>query len=205
MATVADLLDRLGVPPARVWTIPIPGTADEDDLLYAVGQLGRSCELVDATLVEKAMGSAESLIASYLIGLLWAHLASHKLGGKVLAPDALLRVTGRQVRGPDVSYIAAGQLPNGVPSDPVWDVAPALAVEVVSESNTPAEMRRKRHEYFSGGTSIVWIVDPPSRTVAVYTAPEQFTTLTAADRLTGGTVLPGFDVAVADVFRPLDA
>ena len=78
-------------------------------------------------------------------------------------------------------------------------------VEVLSPSNTRREMRRKRQLFFGAGTQLFWIIDPRPRTVQVYTDPRQFTTLTAADRLTGGTVLPGFDVAVGDVFSPLDA
>ena len=82
---------------------------------------------------------------------------------------------------------------------------PSIDVEALSPSNTRREMRRKRQPFFGAGTLQFRIVDPRARTVQVYAAPEQFTTLAAADRLTGGTVLPGFDVAVGDVFSPLGA
>ncbi len=44
-------------------------------------------------------------------------------------------------------------------------MSPDLAVEVLSPSHTAAEMARKRAESFAGGN---WVVDPPTRTVAVF-------------------------------------
>lgn len=54
LPTVADMLARLGVPPERVRLDPLPGTATKQDLLDA-NRRG-IFELVDGTLVEKAMG-----------------------------------------------------------------------------------------------------------------------------------------------------
>ena len=52
-------------------------------------------------------------------------------------------------------------------------MAPDLAIEVLSESNTPAEMERKLKEYFAAGMQLVWYFDPRARTVTVYTAPDR--------------------------------
>ena len=202
--TVADLLHRLGVLASRVWNVPARGTADEDDLLYAIDRLGRRCELVDGTLVEKPAGNHESAVAAWILILLGNVVVPRKLG-LLLGEASLFRCLPRQVRGPDVAFVAKWQMPNGLPTGPIWKLGPALVVEVLRPSNTKREMRHKRQLYFGAGVQLVWMVDPPSRTVRVYTAPEQFAELTAADRLTGGPVLDGFDVAVADVFSPLDA
>jgi Uma2 family endonuclease len=61
-------------------------------------------------------------------------------------------------------------------------------------------MLRKRKEYFLAGTSLVWEIDPRRREIDVYTDPETCTTLTEDETLTGGSVLPGFTVRVAEVF-----
>lgn len=82
---------------------------------------------------------------------------------------------------------------------------PDLAVEVLSESNTPGEMQVKRKEYFLAGTTLVWQVDPRRRVVVVYAAPEMSVTLTEADTLDGGIVLPGFSLPVRRVFERLPA
>ncbi len=202
--TVADLLRRLGVPAARVWMTPAPGTVTEQDLLDTTARRDRLFELVDGTLVEKAMGNDASQVGAYLSSLIIAIVFPRKLG-HVLGADSLFRCLPRQVRSPDVAFVANSQIPGGRPTGQIWELGPALVVEVLSPSNTRREMRRKRRQFFRAGTQLFWIVDPRRRTVQVYADPRQFTTLTASDRLTGGPVLPGFDVAVADVFAPLDA
>jgi Uma2 family endonuclease len=64
-------------------------------------------------------------------------------------------------------------------------------------------MERKRREYFLAGVSLVWMVDPKQRTVTVFTPTnaEGGVTLSEADELDGGDVLPGFRLPVATVFR----
>ena len=91
-----------------------------------------------------------------------------------------------------------------VPTEPIPDLAPDLAVEVVSESNTEEEMARKRREYFDAGVRLVWIVKPASRTVVVYRTPDQFTGLQAAQSLDGDAVLPGYILPLQDLFAELD-
>jgi Uma2 family endonuclease len=118
--------------------------------------------------------------------------------------DTIIRLVGRQLGLPDVSYFPWTQIPPGFMDARVGTVSPALAVEVLSDSNTRAEMERKRREYFASGTRLVWIVDPRTETVAVYTDPTVHTTLTSTDTLDGGAVLPGFAVPVTELFSYLD-
>jgi Uma2 family endonuclease len=61
-------------------------------------------------------------------------------------------------------------------------------------------MERKLGEYFDAGTQIVWLVDPAAKSVTVHTSPDAFRTLTGADAMTAGAVLPGFQIAVQEVF-----
>ena len=75
---------------------------------------------------------------------------------------------------------------------------------MLSESNTPREMERKRREYFDAGVELVWMVDPDDRTVAVYTAPDAPVVLNESQTLDGGIALPGFTLAVRDIFAELD-
>src|SRR5688572_33054470 len=98
------------------------------------------------------------------------------------------------VRIPDVAFVSWARVPGGrVPAEPVPHLAPDLAVEVLSESNTPREMARKRREYFRATVRLVWEVDPRVRTVAVYVSDAApLLVLTADDTLDGREVLPGF-------------
>jgi Uma2 family endonuclease len=86
----------------------------------------------------------------------------------------------------------------------VPELVPDLAVEILSEGNTPAEMRRKRREYFKAEVRLVWQIDPRTRTAAVYTDPERHETLSETRALDGGDVLPGFTLTLRDLFAELD-
>ena len=203
--TVADLLDQLGgIAPARVRLRPPFGTATESDLIEANARKLGLCELVDGTLVEKAMGLIESMLAVSIAALLRSFVLAHNLGF-VIGSDGMIRLLGGNVRIPDVAYVSWDRTPDRrVPSTPRSEFAPNLAVEVLSPSNTPEEMSRKRAEYFASGVLLVWEVDPRARTVAVYIAPEQPIILDATMTLDGGAVLPGFALPLADLFAELD-
>jgi Uma2 family endonuclease len=199
--TVADLLVKLGgIPAERVLLEPLPGTATEEDLLTIQEREGRICELVDGVLVEKVMGLPESNLAGWLIHLLYQYLAEHDMG--TLAGEAgPFRLMPRLVRMPDVSFISWDQLPNKeIPQEPVPDLYPDLAVEVLSAGNTKGEMDRKRREYFLSGTRLVWLVDPRKRCVRIYTAPDRSRLVKEDQHLDGGDVLPGLNLPRSEVF-----
>ena len=199
--TVADLLHRLGdIPASRVLIDPPLGTATEKDVIAVHARDGRLCELVDGTLVEKAMGYDESRLALELAIFLGLYLRQNDLGA--LAGEAgTLRLMPGLVRIPDVSFIVWERMPSAdVPSKPIPDLSPDLAVEVLSENNTPREMERKLKEYFSAGARLVWYVDPRARTVTVYTSPDDFTVLDESATLDGGDLLPGFTLPLLELF-----
>jgi Uma2 family endonuclease len=203
--TLADLLVQLGgIAPARVRFRPLPGTATEKDVLDVQAREGRLCELVDGVLVEKGMGFLESYLAGALIEILRGFVKPRHLG-LVTAPDGMVRLAPGLVRIPDVAFVSWARLPGRrVPREPIPDLSPDLAVEVLSESNTADEMARKRREYFAAGVRLVWQVAPLTRTVEVYTAPEQVTVLHEEDTLEGGAVLPGFALPLREFFAELD-
>jgi Uma2 family endonuclease len=203
--TVADLLEQLGdIPPQRVLLQPLPGTATEQDVIAMEAHTDRLCELVEGVLVEKAMSIRESVLAAALIEFLRAFVVPRNLG--VVSGEAgMVRLMPGLIRISDVGFFSWDRLPNRrVPREAIAPVAPNLAVEVLSESNTRAEMTRKRGEYFAAGVQLVWQVDPEARTVEVFTAPDQFIVRTEADTLDGGEVLPGFSLPLRTLFAELD-
>src|SRR5271165_2906597 len=135
--TLADLRKRLGgVPLERIWFHPAPGTATEKDVIEAEDRENRLCELVDGTLVEKAMGFEESRLAGELLYLVKSYLDQNDLGICVGA-DGMMRIAPGLVRIPDLSFISWDRLPGREsPRVPIPDLAPDLAVEVLSEGNT---------------------------------------------------------------------
>jgi Uma2 family endonuclease len=200
--TVAELLHRLGdIPPERIRLRPTPGKATERDLLKPDAKL---CELIDGTLVEKTMGAVESMLNFEFGMFLGPFVKQHRLG-IVLTADGMVRLMPGKVRLPDTCFISWDRLPGRrAPASPILDLAPDLAVEVLSTGNTKAEMERKLREYFEAGVRLVWLIDPKPRTVVVHTSPKASTKLGAGETLDGGDVLPGFALPLAELFECLD-
>jgi Uma2 family endonuclease len=197
--TVAELLESLGdIPPERIRMRPWPGTATESDVLAAHARDKRLCELVDGVLVEKPMGFDESRLALELGYVLIEFLRKHDLGVATGA-DGMLRLLPGLVRIPDISFVSWEHLPASYGQIP--PIAPDLAVEVLSPSNTPREMERKLHEYFAAGTRLVWYFDLNAQAVTVYTAPDRSTVLGLSQTLEGGDVLPGFALPLRELFE----
>ena len=201
--TAADWLHDLGdIPLERIIMDPWPGTATEKDLLVFVERRKRLCELVDGTLVEKPAGYLESLIAAWLITELNNFVGLRNLGF-VSGEAGMIRMISGRVRLPDVAFVSVKDLPGGkLPSDPIPTLPPTLAVEVLSETNTKAEIHQKLKEYFESGTKLAWIIDPATRTIAVFEqlSEEPSRVLHQNDVLDGGLVLPGFSLDVSRLF-----
>jgi len=202
LETVADLLDQLGgIPAQRVRWKPYPGTATEQDVIAAEGELRkRLCELVDGTLVEKPVGQFESRLALLIGHFIETHLEQHDLG-ICYGADAMLRIVPGRVRLPDVSFVSWQKLPNHkLPTEPIANLVPDLAVEVLSKGNTRREMKNKREEYFRGGASLVWEINPKKQSARVYTSVSQFQEIGPDGALDGGDVLPGFELPLKRLF-----
>ena len=207
-AVTVSLEDRLadlgGIAPSRVRAFPAPGSATLDDLIEAQRTDGRLCELVDGTLVEKPIGWQESLLAMVLVRSLGGFLESHPLG-VITGPDGVTQLFEKIARAADVAFFCWERMPDGkLPTHPVPELVPDFVVEVLSISNTRGEMVRKRREYFQAGVRLVWMVDPQSRTVAVYTDPESFSVASEEDIIDGRDVLPGWKVDLGRLFAKLD-
>ncbi len=199
--TMADLLDQLGgVSPTRIRARPWPGTATVDDVVEIERRENRLFELVDGALVEKVMGYGESGIASLLVIAIGNFIAQEDLG-VVTGGDGMFRLPNHLVRIPDVAYVAWERFPNEqIPDDPVPQIVPDLAIEVLSSGNTPREMSRKLREYFHAGVRLVWFIDPKAKIATVYTSPTRAKVIDANGTLDGGKVLPGFSMPVAALF-----
>jgi Uma2 family endonuclease len=204
--TTVDLLDRVGeIPLKRICFDPEPGTATEQDLLDMHAKTGRLYELVDGILVEKPMGLPEAFLALALGRLLGNWVSPRNLGA-VIGADGMMRLAPGLVRIPDVSFVRWERFPHRqVQLDqPIPNLVPDLAVEVLSLSNTRDEMDRKRREYFSQGTQLVWLVNLRARTVEVFSSLAVSTLLHETDTLDGGVVLPGFTLPLHELFTELD-
>ncbi len=200
--TLADVLHRIGdVPLDRILAHPAPGEATPADVLRLCdGEPKRLCELVDGVLVEKAMGHRESRLAFWLGIQIGMYLKTNPLG-ILTGADGPYSLEEEQIRFPDVAFISWDNIPpDADPNTPMPDWTISLAVEAISPGNTRGEMKRKLKDYFAAGVELVWYLYPIERVVRVYTSEEDCVTLTDADELNGGNVLPGFQVSVRELF-----
>lgn len=201
--TLAELATRFGPMPAwRILSDPPPGEASEDDVIRLHAENKQLCELVDSVLVRKTMGAYESAVGVILATYLLQFVKPRKLG-IVLGEAGMLQLWPGRIRIPDVCFISKDQLPDGqLPRRPaIPDLYPDLAVEVLSESNTTAEMTEKLHDYFQAGTRLVWYIDPSKRQAEVYTSIEEKSMVMETGSLTGEPVLPGLTIPLAEVLN----
>ena len=201
--TPAELQSRFGaVPLGRVLTDPAPGTATVADWEAANRRGDGLYELIDGALIRKAMSDLSSWLGGAIFARLWNFVTDRNLG-YVHPADAYFDLPDG-LRAPDASFTRLADRPHGLQERGYSDVPPALVVEALSPGNTRREMELKRAVYFAAGVELVWEADPLARTVVVWTGPDADTALSAeaGDTLTGGAVLPGFRVPLADLFAP---
>ena len=181
-------------------TTAVPATEAE---CIALNESGVLCELIDGRIVRKVVGRRQSFLAICLGAELSIYLRSNDTG-HLCGSDLLIRFAPGLLLEPDLTFTAWDRCPsNVVPDEPVADIMPNLAVEVLSPSNRAGEMNRKLAAYFAAGVELVWFIDPPERVVTVFTSPGQSTALSVDETLTGGAVLPGFSLPLARLFARL--
>ena len=123
--------------------------------------------------------------------------------GRVLGGEAGFRIRKDPdtTVGIDVAYISAELAANTPLKAKLVDGIPTIAVEILSPSDQHEEVAEKVQEYLDVGVPLVWVIDPIFRTVEVHRPgmePEQFNT---RQELTAEPHLPGFRVAVAEIFE----
>ncbi len=79
--------------------------------------------------------------------------------------------------------------------------APDMAIEVLSPSNTPREIRNKTQDYFAAGARSVWVVDSKVRRVLICRVDGASTLFEDTDLLEDPEVLPGFVLEMGALFR----
>ena len=103
------------------------------------------------------------------------------------------------VRRPDAAFVSFERWPAGSVPEGFWPFAVDLAVEVVSPSNAAADMQEKVLQYLEAGASVVWVVQPRTRTVEIWRPGTDVRVLHKGDSLEGGNVLPGFRLTVREM------
>ena len=160
-------------------------------------------ELVRGVLVvREPAGYHHGDVAARLLVAIANHVNANGLG-RVFAAETGFRLTRNPdtVRAPDVAYISAARLPDPAPRG-FAELAPDLAVEVLSPDDRPGEVLAKVGDWLNAGARVVWVVDPVHVIARVYRADGSESIVDEAGALQGEDVLPGFEYPLSAMRRP---
>jgi Uma2 family endonuclease len=105
-----------------------------------------------------------------------------------------------RVLGADAAFIANGSLPVRLSPEGYLETIPDLVVEVRSKNDTQPEIEHKVNDCLQAGVRVVWVADPAAQTVTAYRSGQAPQVFGQQDALTVDDVIPGFSMAVRDVF-----
>ena len=175
-------------------------TVDEFEVFLARPEnADRLFELINGEIVEKVPTEEHGVVAGNIHAPLWLFTKSNKLGRVGIEVRRGIDSDEHNDLLPDVSFTSNERLQPLVKEGAVPHM-PDSAVEVKSPRDSLRKMREKAEYYLANGTKIVWLVYPEKWLVTVLT-PTSEDILTENEILTGGDVLPGFALAVRDIFE----
>jgi|SRR5215203_5729762 len=160
-------------------------------------------ELIEGVLHEVSPSwIMPSIIAQTISGWLAPFVRERRLGF-ISGEEGgfLLRRDPDTVVAPDLAFVAKQRIPKDYDFRSFFPGPPDLAVEVVSFSDTSADVLRKLAVYAAADTPVVWVIYPTQKAVTIHALGEPPRTFGEQDVLKGGEVLPGFELSVSEIFR----
>ncbi len=159
-------------------------------------------ELIEGVLVEVSPSSVKPGLISMRIGsAIFNHAEAHGLGYVSTAEAGyILNKNPDTVVAPDIAFFRSDRFPGGFPERGYYPMPPDLAVEVISPTDEPGDINRKKGLYAKASVPLVWWIDPEARTVTVYRPGERPEVFDESMALDGGDVLPGFSIPVQRIF-----
>lgn len=191
MSTTSEVLTRR--------TLKKLFTAEE---LLHLPATGRRLELVKGRVYEMPPPGARHGSVAMRIGSLLNTYVLGNLLGRVFAAETgfILRRNPDTVRAPDASFVARDRLPEGELPVGYLEMAPDLAVEVASPSDTAREIQEKVAGWLQAGTRLVWVIYPATRSAAVHWTLDRFEELSEEGTLLGEDVIPDFACDLSELF-----
>lgn len=176
-----------------------PTTAND---LLRMPDDGFRYELVRGELTKMSpAGNKHGRFAANVTISLGPHVKANKLGAVYAAETGFwLQSEPDTVRAPDVAFVSQKRLEEVGDVDGFWPGAPDLVVEVISPSDAYTEVEEKVFEWLGAGARMVVVVNPRKRAVTVYRSLTDIRILTEDDTLDGGDVVPGWTMAVKEIF-----
>jgi Uma2 family endonuclease len=172
------------------------GFTDAD--LMGLPRDGRKYELVDGEIRVTPAGMRHEDIAAELLMRLRLFAKQQGLG-KVLGSSTGYRLPNGNIRSPDVSFVTQERLPDGKAPVGFGELAPDLAVEILSPEDSKRQVLEKVGEYLEAGVRLVWVIDPEQRRAAVHRSLTEVRELAEDGQLEGEDVIPGFSGRLSEI------
>lgn len=158
----------------------------------------RFFELIHGEIVEKVSTEEHGLIAGNLCGFLWNYTRQSGIGRAVIAVRVRVPDDEYNSRQPDLA-VFVDTTRAVVTRGPVLHM-PEVVIAVKSPDDTYASMRERAQYSLTHDARLVWLLYPAKGLVEVYRQGADSDLLTRQDTLQGEDVLPGFTLAVHDIF-----
>lgn len=137
-------------------------------------------------------------IGALLAGFVWKHKLGEAYGAET---GFLLASNPDTVLAPDAAFVREKRAREFRHLKGYWPGAPDLAVEVLSPSDYEPKTKKKVGQWLAFGAQQVWIVDAKHESVTVHRSLTDSSTFGLGDTLVAEDLLPGFSIAVADIFK----
>ena len=158
-------------------------------------------ELVSGEIIVMSPSGYESEeVASRMLGKMFPHVDANRLG-RVTGSSAGFTLPNSDTRSPDVSFVTAERLRRSPRS--FAELAPDLMVEVKSPTDSVSKLETKILSFLEMGTRVGILVNPDDRTVKLYRTGQETVVLKDGDSLTVPELLPGWEVAVLELWSPV--
>jgi Uma2 family endonuclease len=159
----------------------------------------RDFEIVNGKPEVKEMAGAKHGSTIMRLGArLVNHVEPNDLG-IIYSPDTTFTI-GEDERLPDLGFVSATRIPPEGEPEGIWEIAPDLAIEVISPNDVLEKVNAKMADYFAAGVREVWLISLRLKTVSIYNSLTQVRILGEHDDLISETLLPGFRCRVGDIF-----
>lgn len=178
--------------------VQTPLTVAEFDRLAELPEnADKRLEFIGGEVIEVPSNAYSSELAITIASFIKQYLRESGLSGHVTGEGGGYMVSGERY-APDVAYLSKARqaelAKEGYNPNP-----PELAVEVVSPNDDNEKLLIKVSNYLAART-VVWIVRPGTHKVEVHAPGQPVRVLGIQDTLDGGQVLPGFKLAIKDIF-----
>jgi Uma2 family endonuclease len=167
----------------------------------------RLFEIVDGQLQERPdMGAQSDRLGFFLACLIETHAGAGKLGLCFSGQCGYQKIfphEPKRLRYPDVSFVRSGRLPGNKPPEGHMEIVPDLVAEVVSPNDNAVDIEQRLTDFMRAGVPLAWIIYPQTRQVYVFHQGPAALRLGEGDILEGEDVLPGFSLALKDLFAAI--